>query len=1446
MRRHLFGPVSATFADQNLRRPMDAGACVAFNHDGPFAVGPFETWESVAARFPADWRPDFLVLHLQYNTIPAVLWQAPIPIVGLAGDYNLLWHHYRHVLPMCDLVLADAPGVERLARDGITHARAAQLYGCERGFVEFDCGDGPRDIDILFVGNVNPAVQGERLPWLGRLAKLKKRWNVHITSNVFGDDYRKLLGRAKIVFNRSIRGEWNNRTSEAIAAGALLFQEAENQEVARLLQAGNAYVAYADANLEELLVRYLEDDGERRRIAANAHRRRHELTFEAFWAQTLATIEDAWPQLQERAARRRECRATLGLTARTWQQVSSSYGEDHVLVADLNEALAAQPRSAELNHALGVTLWQRAPRDADRIASAFQTAWQSDPRHVTAGLNLAEVLALLGQKAQAIEQARRTLAMLDRLAELPPEALNAPHVPTDYDVFRVEWERAAWQHAGDCVAEEKAKRRLLRRRLHELLSLLTDDLVHTFCMAAELPDLPTSLARLGNALGHRQRPAEALQYLQRAAALNPFDRQASRALQFTLTCLGRTTEMLQFCAEQRLLAAAAPSLAPIEPWFAEIPIPATQPKALSPQTFRIAWHGAQAQLHSLSLVNREICERLVQRGHELSLNEPPQHEPASRRAPLVESLRARLDAPLSEPADVHITHQWPPDFAPPAEGHWVIIQPWEWGSLPRAWLAPMAQQLDEVWVPSNFVRNTFLGSGVPADQVQVIPNGVADIYFAKHPPLPLQTKKRFKFLFVGGTIPRKGIDLLLTAYEQCFSAKDDICLVIKDMGVGSFYRGQTAEEQIQAIRAKPHAPEIEYFADELSPEEMAGLYTACDCLVHPYRGEGFGLPIAEALAAGLPVIVTGFGAALDFCREGSAYLISARAQTLDRGRGELETVQPQYWAQPDLDHLRCLMRHVWEHPDEARAKARLGREFLRQHFTWEHTVAAVEERIQQLRTRPIRRLQRTSLGLQTPSVGNGKPTVSLTMIVRNEEKNLADCLRPIADLFDEIIVVDTGSTERTKEIALQAGAKVFDFPWVDSFAAARNESLRHATGQWIFWMDADDRIDEDNCRKLRELFARLPHGQMVCYDMKVACVPQEEGDSPMVVDHVRLFPNHPSIRWQYRVHEQILGAVRSQGGTVEFTDIVIRHVGYCDKVVHKRKGERNLRLLQMDNEVHPDDPYILFNLGSALQEFGRLDESIQMCRRSLELSHPSDSIVRKLYADICQSQRLLGDNQAALKTCQDGRAYYPHDVDLLWEEAHVRHSLGDLQGALGCIDLLLQGREGEDYFASVDQGKKGFKARFKMGCWLKEAGQLREAEEQWRQARHEAPAHIPTLEQLAQLGWEQDRLDLAEEMIGRVKHAAKGELDAETLRARMHLAKKEFATARSILKPIIQRFPEMVYPLVVLSHVFLQEGSDLTAAEQTLRSILALDPNHPEAKQNLHVLMMEQTGKKMV
>jgi glycosyltransferase involved in cell wall biosynthesis len=366
----------------------------------------------------------------------------------------------------------------------------------------------------------------------------------------------------------------------------------------------------------------------------------------------------------------------------------------------------------------------------------------------------------------------------------------------------------------------------------------------------------------------------------------------------------------------------------------------------------ISWCGGLFANNSLAHVNRELCLQLLEEVYRISFiptepdDFPPSVDPRFKRLEAIRNLAV-------ERPDITIRHQWPPDFTPVISGKLVLIQPWEFGSLPKEWITPFSTVVDEVWVPTNYVRECYISSGVPAERVQVVPNGVdTGIFTPSASKFLLKTTKQFRFLFVGGTIQRKGIDLLLGAYHNSFTADDDVCLVIKDMGSSSVYEGQTAGEMIERFISTAGAPEIEYIDRTLSPAEMAGLYTACNCLVHPYRGEGFGLPIAEAMACGLPAIVTGYGAALDFCNESNAWLIPATIQKLpNTSIGSRETVDYPWLAEPDFASLCNLMRHAATHPDEVSNRGTVACRTICEQFTWKIAAQKATERLTALTSR---------------------------------------------------------------------------------------------------------------------------------------------------------------------------------------------------------------------------------------------------------------------------------------------------------------------------------------------------------------------------------------------------------------------------------------------------------------------------------------------------------------
>jgi hypothetical protein len=162
------------------------------------------------------------------------------------------------------------------------------------------------------------------------------------------------------------------------------------------------------------------------------------------------------------------------------------------------------------------------------------------------------------------------------------------------------------------------------------------------------------------------------------------------------------------------------------------------------------------------------------------------------------------------------------------------------------------------------------------------------------------------------------------------------------------------------------------------------------------------------------------------------------------------------------------------------------------------------------------------------------------------------------------------------------------------------------------------------------------------------------------VTHVRLFRNRPDHRWQYRVHEQIVPALLRSGAAIRFTDIVITHTGYEDQALRRRKLERNLRLLHLDHAEHPDEPFILFNLGWSHLDLGRPAEALPFLRRSLERCTPGVSIVPKLYALLAQCHRQLGQPAESLAACRAGLARCPGDPELLFVEGAVREQQGDL------------------------------------------------------------------------------------------------------------------------------------------------------------------------------------------
>jgi len=198
------------------------------------------------------------------------------------------------------------------------------------------------------------------------------------------------------------------------------------------------------------------------------------------------------------------------------------------------------------------------------------------------------------------------------------------------------------------------------------------------------------------------------------------------------------------------------------------------------------------------------------------------------------------------------------------------------------------------------------------------------------------------------------------------------------------------------------------------------------------------------------------------------------------------------------------------------------------------------------------------------------PTLSVCMIVKNEEKNLPRALTSIKGVADELIVVDTGSEDKTVEIARGFGAKVFHFDWCDDFSAARNESLRHATKDYILWLDGDDEFQSNHPDELRKIL-KIYRGK--AFHFLVQLLFENRKDEYY---QVRLFPRRKDILFEGRVHEQPNYSLRRSGIPTLVTQLRIVHHGYNNPDANALKLQRNLKILEAEQAEKKGDIIVRF------------------------------------------------------------------------------------------------------------------------------------------------------------------------------------------------------------------------------------------------------------------------------
>ncbi len=246
------------------------------------------------------------------------------------------------------------------------------------------------------------------------------------------------------------------------------------------------------------------------------------------------------------------------------------------------------------------------------------------------------------------------------------------------------------------------------------------------------------------------------------------------------------------------------------------------------------------------------------------------------------------------------------------------------------------------------------------------------------------------------------------------------------------------------------------------------------------------------------------------------------------------------------------------------------------------------------------------------TTGKGTPTgalppaakapVSLCMIVKNEERFLPDCLKSVVELVSEIVIVDTGSTDRTMQIAEQFGARLFQIGWENDFAKARNYGLEKATQPWILYLDADERLHRPYHDLVRQAVACRDYD---AYYVRVRSeVSELLGKVPHIQAYPRIFRNRPDFRFVGRIHEQITPAIQKHNGRFALLDVEIEHLGYnLSPEIMQSKVQRNLESLIQQVKDEPDNAYARFQLGQTLIIAGEIDRGKFHLNKALEVKN---------------------------------------------------------------------------------------------------------------------------------------------------------------------------------------------------------------------------------------------------
>ncbi|MBI2558841.1 glycosyltransferase [Candidatus Woesearchaeota archaeon] len=316
-------------------------------------------------------------------------------------------------------------------------------------------------------------------------------------------------------------------------------------------------------------------------------------------------------------------------------------------------------------------------------------------------------------------------------------------------------------------------------------------------------------------------------------------------------------------------------------------------------------------------------------------------------------------------------------------------------------------------------------------------------------------------------------------------------------------------------------------------------------------------------------------------------------------------------------------------------------------------------------------------------------TISLCMIAKNEEKFLEQCLNPVKEIIDEVIIVDTGSTDKTKEIAEKFNAKVIDFKWIDDFSAARNESIKHATKDWILVIDADEIIEKRDLDKIKDAISNAD--EFVGFQLEQRSylnnffegAVKNDSDFEPIKNYpfyipnnlVRLFKNKIGISFKHRVHELVEDSINVKKLKYGKIDVVLHHFGSLkDSGLIGEKTEQYAKMILKQLEDEPESAR--YNYQAAKMFLGRNDYNNAL--KYFEKTAKLNTNYKLVFSEIAKIYLEMNDKNRAVEYFKKSMKHAPENPSPANNLAVVYMSIGKFKEAEKILDEELKKHPGNE------------------------------------------------------------------------------------------------------------------------------------------------------------------------